>query len=122
MEKFYNKKLTPRIKLWLYSEHSQGSFGDGKWHLLKTIEKTESLKLACELLGISYRKAWGDLKKAEQCLKITLVNKSRGGSAGGQTVLSEHGKKWIKAYELFHNDIEKAVKTSYAKHIKGLAK
>ena len=120
MEKFYIKGLKPRLKLWLSSEDSQSSFGDGKWHLLETIEKTESLKSACQLLGISYRKAWGDLKKAEQCLNLTLVSKSRGGRAGGQTILSEQGRKWIKAYELFHKDIEGAVKTAYTKHIKGL--
>ena len=122
MRKRNNKKLRARLKLWLDSEQSGSSFGDGKWHLLQTIEKTESLRSTCELLGISYRKAWGDLKKAEQCLDLNLVTRSRGGRAGGQTVLSEQGKKWIKAYESFHRDIEGAVKTAYAKHIKGLVK
>ena len=120
MKKSYNKGLKPRIKLWLYSDHSKGSFGDGKWHLLETIEETESLKAACECLGISYRKAWGDLKKAEKCLKFNLVIKSRGGREGGHTLLSERGKSWVRAYRLFRQDIERAIKIAYTKHIKGL--
>ena len=113
MNKYPDKKLKPRLKLWLYSEHSQGSFGDGKWHLLETIEKTESLKSTCELLGISYRKAWGDLKKAEQCLNFTLVTKSRGGKAHGHSNLTQEGKAWMKAYSQFHQYMEKAAETAY---------
>ena len=121
MKKLYNKGLKPLLKLWLYSEHSQGSFGDGKWHLLETIEKTESLKLTCELLGISYRKAWGDLKKAEQCLNFTLVTKSRGGKTHGQSNLTEEGMAWIKAYSQFHQYIENATETAYRKYLEKFA-
>jgi molybdate transport system regulatory protein len=120
MAKFSSKKLEPRIKLWLHSENSQDSFGDGKWRLLETIEKTESLKSTCELLGISYRKAWGNLKKAEECLNLPLVTKARGGKTHGHTNLTEEGKAWMQAYSKFRQDIEKAVNTAYTKHIRGL--
>ena len=122
MNKLYNQSLKPRIKLWLASQRTQESFGDGKWHLLETIGRTESLQSTCQELGISYRKAWGDLKKAEQCLDLALVTRSRGGSSGGKTVLSEHGKKWIRAYAKFHKDIDRAVKSAYEKHIQEFIK
>lgn len=118
MKKLHNKKLKPRIKLWLYSEHSQSSFGNGKWYLLKTIEKTKSLKSTCNILGISYRKAWGDLKKSEQCLNVTLVNRSRGGKTHGHSNLTEAGKAWTEAYSKFHQYIENAVETAYRKYLK----
>ena len=117
MKKFYNKKLKPRIKLWLYSENSQGSFGDGKWRLLENIEKTKSLKLTCELLGVSYRKAWGNLKKAEQCLDFTLVTRSRGGKTHGHSNLTEQGRAWMEAYSKFHQYIENAAETAYGKYL-----
>jgi len=117
-----NKGLKPRVKLWLGSEDSQNSFGDGKWRLLETIKKTESLKSTCDLLGISYRKAWGDLKKAEQCLNLTLVTKSRGGKTHGHSNLTEKGEAWIKAYGRFHKEIDRAVKAAYTKHIQGFTK
>ena len=60
--------LCPRSKLWISSDEAEGVFGDGKWRLLEAIEKDGSLNAASRSLGISYRKAWGDLKKAESCL------------------------------------------------------
>jgi len=115
------KKLKARFKLWLNTKDVEGVFGDGKWRLLEAIERTGSLSAASELLQISYRKAWGDLKKAQDALNIPLVEKHRGGTRGGQTTLTEQGKKWIKAYTRFHGDIEKAVDKAYEKHIRKIA-
>jgi len=116
------KKLRARFKLWLSTRDIEGVFGDGKWRLLKAIESTGSLTSASESLRISYRKAWGDLKKAQEALNVALVKKQRGGILGGQTTLTEQGKKWIKAYTRFRSDIEKAVEKAYEKHIKALLK
>ena len=114
------KKLRTRFKLWLSTRDTEGVFGDGKWRLLKAIENKGSLKAASELLGISYRKAWGDLKKAEEALNIALVEKQRGGSTGGHTGLTNQGKRWAEAYARFREDIEKAVSKSYQEHIEEL--
>jgi molybdate transport system regulatory protein len=112
-----NKSVKPGLKLWLYSEDSEGSFGDGKWRLLEAIEKTESLKSTCDKLGISYRKAWGNLKKAEEYLKFPLVEKTRGGKTHGHSYLTEQGKAWITAYSQFHRDVENAAETAYKKYL-----
>lgn len=116
------KKLMARFKLWLNTQDVEGVFGDGKWRLLRSIEAEGSLKAATESLRISYRKAWGDLKKAEVCLDIALVKKQRGGSTGGHTGLTNQGKKWVGAYTKFRSDIEEAVEKAYEKHIRGLMK
>ena len=92
------KKLKVRFKLWLSTKNDKGIFGDGRWRLLKAIENKGSLSSASESLGISYRKAWGDLNKAQDCLNIALVEKQRGGKVGGRTILTEQGKKWARAY------------------------
>ena len=93
-------------KLWLSSKEGEGIMGDGKWLLLKTIEKNGSLKLASEILGISYRKAWGDIKKAENLLGFKLIEKFRGGKDGGKSILTSDGSKIINAYEKLNLDIE----------------
>ena len=111
------KKLRAKFKLWLSTRDIEGVFGDGKWRLLKAIERTGSLAEASESLRISYRKAWGDLKKAQEALNEPLVEKHRGGIQGGQSALTEQGKKWVKAYTRFRNDIEKAIEKAYQKHI-----
>jgi molybdate transport system regulatory protein len=114
------KKLRARLKLWLSTKDVEGVFGDGKWRLLKAIDTEGSLKAASESLRISYRKAWGDLKKAQDALGIVLVEKQRGGNTGGQTTLTEQGKHWVKAYARFRGDVEKAVENAYEKNIEEL--
>ncbi|MHC4111817.1 MAG: winged helix-turn-helix domain-containing protein [Planctomycetota bacterium] len=116
------KQLRTRFKLWLSTDDAEGAFGDGKWRLLKKIDAKRSLRAASQSLHISYRKAWGDLKKAQQCLNVPLVEKERGGIQGGQTVLTEEGKKWVQAYARFRTDIEKAIDKAYEQHIKELVK
>jgi molybdate transport system regulatory protein len=111
------KKLSARFKLWLSSKDVEGIFGDGKWRLLKEIDSGGSLNAASKTLRISYRKAWGDLKKAQETLNVTLVEKRRGGITGGQSALTEQGRKWVKAYARFRSDIETAVEKAYKKHI-----
>ncbi len=115
------KKLRAKFKLWLSTRDIEGVFGDGKWRLLKAIESTGSLTEASESLRISYRKAWGDLKKAQEALNEPLVEKHRGGIQRGQSALTEQGKKWLEAYTRFHSDIEKAVEKAYEKHIRKIA-
>lgn len=114
------KKLRARFKLWLSTKDVEGIFGDGKWRLLEAIEAKGSLSAASKYLHISYRKAWGDLNKAEKYLHTALLEKQRGGSLGGRSTLTAEGKKWVKAYRLFRQDIEIAVEKAYTKHIKGL--
>ena len=116
------KKLRAKSKLWLSTKDIEGVFGDGKWRLLRSIESEGSLAAASRKLGISYRKAWGDLKKAQEYLKVTLVEKQRGGSMGGRTSLTEQGRKWVSAYADFRSDIENTVERTYKKYFEKLTK
>lgn len=112
--------VKPKCKLWLTSQTHQSPFGDGKWRLLKAIDQTGSLKAATELLGISYRKAWGDLKNVQTLLGADLIEKHRGGKQGGTTRLTPLGKQWLDAYTNFRSEIDTAMTTAYEKHIKEL--
>jgi molybdate transport system regulatory protein len=109
------EKLRPRVKLWLDGEDVQGVFGDGKCRLLESIETTGSLRAASEALDISYRKAWGDLRKAQAALGVVLIEQHRGGRLGGRTVLTGQGRRWLKAYYRFHRDVEAVVQTAFAR-------
>ena len=114
------KTLKAKYKLWFSSKDVEGIFGDGKWRLLQAIDRTGSLSAASKSLRISYRKAWGDLNKAQDALNTALVEKQRGGKKGGRTVLTNEGKQLIEAYSKFRADIEKAIGKSYEKHIRGI--
>ena len=95
--KYYDIFL--KFKVWLENTKGQGILGDGKFELLEMIDKHGSLSAAAEEMGISYRKAWGNVKEAEEKLGFLLVEKHRGGAHGGNSVLTAEGKKLIKAYK-----------------------
>jgi len=116
------EKLKARFKLWLSSKDAEGAFGDGKWRLLQAIDKEGSLNAASKNLKISYRKAWGDLNKAQQALGVDLVEKQRGGKLGGKTTLTVQGKKWVEAYTGFRREIEKTTEQAFKRHIAELVK
>ncbi len=97
--------LHAHCKLWISSDNSEGSFGTGKVRLLEAIQQTGSLQEAAKTLGMSYRKAWGDLEKAEACLQCKLIEKTRGGRGGGRTVLTEQGRGVTRAFSVFHDSV-----------------
>jgi molybdate transport system regulatory protein len=99
-------RLEPRVKLFLSGETIEGAFGGGKWHLLTVVREEGSLQRAARRLGRSYRKAWGDIKRAEEGLGRVLVTRSRGGShGGGATVLTPFGEKLLAAWDEYHGRV-----------------
>ncbi|MBE9468803.1 MAG: LysR family transcriptional regulator [Bacteroidetes bacterium] len=112
-EKYYNVFL--KYKIWLVSREEENILGDGKVNLLKEIDKQGSLQSAVNTIGISYRKAWGNLKKAEEILGFSLVEKHRGGQFGGTTTLTDEGRNLIEAYEELHKEIDETIKKTVKK-------
>jgi len=89
----------PAFKLWLETEDGY-VFGPGVYNLLKVIERTGTLKEASQQLGMSYRYAWGLIKKAEEKLGEPLIDASKGGKlGGGSSTITETGAKYIKDFE-----------------------
>lgn len=115
---FAYDSLHLNYKFWLSDKEGKGIMGDGKWIILQKIEETGSLMAATEALGITYRKTWGDLKKIEKTLGFNLLEKTRGGKEGGQTILTEKGKKLVQAFSHFHENIEKDIKEAFDAFIK----
>lgn len=105
--------LAPRWKLWLSCDGANAAFGDGKWRLLKAIEREGSLRAATASLGISYRKAWGDLREAEKSLGTKLVERHRGGSGGGETCLTAEGREWVLAYDRFSARVAETIAAEF---------
>ena len=95
--KYYNIFL--KFKVWLENTDGEGILGDGKFELINQIDQLGSLKAAADKIGISYRKAWGNVKDAEERLGFLLVEKHRGGQHGGKSVLTPEGKDLIEAYK-----------------------
>ncbi len=106
-------RLKPQFRLWLAADDHPSSFGHGRWRLLAAIEREGSLRAAAATLGVSYRKAWGDLRKIENALGMRLIAPQRGGAGGGRTGLTDEGRRWLRAYDRFEAEVAAAVTRAY---------
>ncbi|MCB2221828.1 MAG: LysR family transcriptional regulator [Bacteroidetes bacterium] len=100
-------------KIWLSTADDQGILGDGKWQILKAIEKHGSLKAATQALNITYRRTWGDLKKIEEMLGFAILEKERGGKDGGKSTLTPEGKKLVEAFDEFHEKMDSYMEEAF---------
>ena len=106
-------KVLLNYKVWLSSLTGNGIVGDTEYRLLKHIAKNKSLKAASDDLGISYRKAWGDLKKAEEFLGYQLLDRQRGGKNGGTSIVTDKALKLIEAYEALQQTFDDQVEAAF---------
>lgn len=100
-------------KLWLSSVTGEGIIEEDRYKLLQLIKEKGSLKAAADAMKTSYRKAWGDLKKAESLLGYGLIVRQRGGKDGGQSHLTEKAVKLLEAYDVLHTRMDDAVEQAY---------
>jgi molybdate transport system regulatory protein len=100
-------------KLWLSSVTGEGIIEEERYKLLQFIKEKGSLKAAADEMKTSYRKAWGDLKKAESLLGYELIVRQRGGKDGGQSHLTEKAVKLLEAYDVLHTRMDDAVEQAY---------
>jgi len=102
-----------RYKLWLSAVSGEGIIGEGQYQLLRSIEANGSLKAAADELGTSYRKAWGDIKNAEELLGYELTEKQRGGKDGGKSTLTDKANNLLEAYDALHKKMDTAIEEAY---------
>jgi len=73
--------------------------GEGRAKLLRFIERTGSISRAAEKMDMSYRHAWGIIRKIEESAEEELVESQRGGSNERGSVLTPAAKQLLKDYE-----------------------
>ncbi len=99
------EKLSTTMRLHLWFEKDDGMIlGLGRAKLLSLVAETGSLNKAAQAMGMSYRAAWGRIKKTEEVLGEPLLEKE-GGRKG--FTLNEKGKKLVQTFQELHADIEK---------------
>ncbi len=102
-------KGTIRLHLWIESDQEM-MLGLGRMQLIQNIEKYGSLQTAVKQMGISYRAAWGRIKKTEEVLGYKLLEKGIGGyqlTALGKEI-NEKYLRWFKKVEEYA--LEEAIK------------
>ncbi len=93
-------KAVIRIHAWIESDQGM-ILGPGRAKLIENIEKYGSLQNAAKKMGISYRAAWGRIKKTEEVLGYKLLDKTPGGYQ-----LSDMGRVLHDKYITWYKKIE----------------
>ncbi|MHA1126450.1 MAG: winged helix-turn-helix domain-containing protein [Candidatus Heimdallarchaeota archaeon] len=94
-----------QVKIWL-EKGSKSILGPGRMAILEAIERTGSLTSATEECQISFRKAWKLINEINELLDQPVVKSERGGKGGGgNTVLTDYGKKLVRQYKFIQEKI-----------------
>ena len=92
------KAFAPTFKIWL-TKSGLYVVGEGGANLLKAIKKYGSIAEAAKRTGISYKYAWDQLGEMERAFGEPILNKTRGGKAGGGAELTKAGIVLLRNYQ-----------------------
>ena len=104
-----------RYDMRLRVSRTDHAFGPGVAELMEHIEETGSLSRGCKCMQMAYSTGRTILKRAEEDLGISLVQGNRGGSSGGQTVLTREGKEFLEKYRSFEKEVRASASVSFQK-------
>jgi len=91
------------LRLWL--ETGDGLvFGPGRAELLESIQRLGSLRKAAEELGMSYRAAWGKIKRTEEALGFRLLEKKGSYKKGYR--LTDAGREFKERFGRWRQEVE----------------
>lgn len=108
-------------KIWLSGLTGHGKVSAEAFALLEQTAISGRLTQAAEALGISYRKAWGLIKEAEEILGYALLDTQRGGKDGGNSSLTPAAHKLLEAYHALQQKFDRQVEEAYQEFISKLA-
>jgi len=103
-----------RFKIWSEID-GKPLLGSGRYRLLSALKETGSINAAAAEVGISYRRAWAQIREMERLLGYPLIIPQRGGKAGGGTELTPDALKLMKQYERLCRKVDRALADSGAK-------
>jgi molybdate transport repressor ModE-like protein len=107
-----NLTLVPDYKLWLERD-GEYIFGPGAYAILKSVYEEGTITQGAKKLQMSYRYAWGVIKKIEKKLGITLVETFKGGTEGGGGArVTEDGLKLMKMYSSINSAFNDVLESS----------
>ena len=109
--------LTVKWRIWIENDKGQPVFGKGRARLLKAIDDTGSLTEASRRLQMAYRTAWGHLNAMEKGLGKKLVERHAGGTQGGHSTLTKHGKQLLTGYLKALDGFDKIRDRRFQKHL-----
>ena len=95
--------LTPSVKISIDKETM--FFNSRLKLLLFLISDLQSVRQACQHMGLSCQKAWDMINQLEHELGYAVVVRQHGGKSGGQTSLSEKGYRLMYAFQQYEDEV-----------------
>ena len=81
--------------------------------LLSLVEETGSVRRACERMQISYSGGWNIIRALESQLHFPLLERSQGGASGGESRLTERGRRLLGCYDRYVTALREQAKTMF---------
>ena len=100
-----------KAKFWI-ENHGEVVLGGGKTGLLLAVDRLGSIQRAADEFGMSYRHAWGAMKKIEQRAGFKIMDTRVGGRDGGAQ-LTPRGREFIKKADSVLKDLERVVEKRF---------
>jgi molybdate transport system regulatory protein len=100
-----------KAKFWI-ENNGEVVLGGGKTALLLTLDRLGSIQRAADEFGMSYRHAWGAIKKIEQRAGFKIVDTRLGGKDRGAQ-LTLKGKEFIEKADSVLKDLQKVVEKRF---------
>src|SRR4030042_4230576 len=107
-----------KTKFWI-ENNGEVVLGGGKAALLLTVDRLGSIQGAADEFGMSYRHAWGAIRKIEQRAGFKILDTRLGGKDGGAQ-LTPKGKEFIGEVDSLIKDLQGIVEKRFKQKIKGL--
>ena len=107
-----------KAKFWI-ENNGEVVLGGGKTALLLAVDRFGSIQRAADELGMSYRHAWGVIKKIEQRAGIKIVDTKLGGKDGGGAQLTQQGKVFVDRVDSLLSDLNRMVEKRFKQKFKG---
>ncbi|HWR04457.1 MAG TPA: LysR family transcriptional regulator [Humidesulfovibrio sp.] len=99
-----NAAAAPVLRVHLWLESGGGMlFGLGRVQLLELVQRLGSLNRAAKALGMSYRAAWGRIKRTEEALGEPLLAKASGRKGYELTPLAQ---ALLTDFTAWHHEVE----------------
>jgi molybdate transport system regulatory protein len=100
-----------KAKFWIENK-GEVVLGGGKAALFLAVDRLGSIQRAAEEFGMSYRHAWGAIKKIERRAGFKILDTKLGGKDGGAQ-LTPRGKEFIVKVDSLLKDLQGTVERRF---------
>ena len=116
---YHNSQLIrPEIRVSLAKEKV---FFDSKTAmLLMLVDETKSVRAAGKRMKLSYSSCWNMIKTLEEQLCRPLIQRTQGGTSGGTSILTDHGKEFLERFAQYDKKVRKSAEDLFKEYFGGM--